>query len=337
VQDRQTGRPRESRPWVYAVSERVGECAWTAGALFLLVLRAGICQPSAEPLQTAQSLLAAGKFPDAEAVLRRYLKDEPSSAEAHYLLGDVLFREKRAVESLGEFTAGAKFKSPQAGEFRTIASDYVLLGDFADADKWFSQVTVQTPNDAEAWYLLGRTKYNENRFTEAMASFEHVLALRPKDVQAEDNLGLSQRGLGHDDQARTAFQNAIDWQDDAPTDAQPYLNLGILLTDQGDPAAAIQQLSKAAALAPQNPKIHEELGRALEARGDLEAAQAQLEMAVGLAPTAAALHFKLGQDYRRRGLSERARQEFATCAKLNGGHSSTEVPNPFSPARPAKP
>ncbi len=317
------------------MSRRVPLCFLTACAL--LFPGAGTSQSEAELLKTAQSLLAAGKFPEAEMTLRRYLKDDPSSAEAHYLLGDVLFREKRAVESLGEFTAGSKFKPPGAGELRTIASDYVLLGDFADADEWFSQVTVETPNDPEAWYLLGRTKYNENRFAEAVASFEHVLALRPKDVRAEDNLGLSQQGLGHTEQAKAAFQTAIDWQGDVPTDAQPYLNLGILLTNQGDAAAAIPQLTKAAALAPQNPKIHEELGRALQAKGDMEAAQSQLETAVKLAPNAASLHFKLGQIYRHRGLNERAQQEFAICAKLNGAQSSTEVPNPFTPIAPTKP
>lgn len=316
--------------------KRISICRLSACALLLLIVRAGICQTPAEPLQAAQSLLAAGKLPEAEAVLRRHLKDDPSSAEAHYLLGDVLFRQKRALESLAELTAGSKFKPPGAGELRTVAADYVLLGDFADADKWFSEVTAEAPSDAEAWYLLGRTKYNENRFAEAVASFQRVLALRGKDVQAEDNLGLSQQGLGHTDQAKTAFETAIAWQGDAPADAQPYLNLGILLTDQGDPASAIQQLTKAAALAPENPKIHEELGRALQAKGGMEAAQAQLEAAVRLAPNAAALHFKLGQIYRHRGLSERAQQEFAICAKLNGAHSSTEVPNPFSPALPAK-
>ena len=118
------------------MSRRVPLCFLTACAL--LFPGAGIGQSDAESLKIAQSLLAAGKFPEAEATLRRYLKDDPSSAEAHYLLGDVLFREKRAVESLAEFTAGSKFKPPGAGELRTIASDYVLLGDFADADKWFT-------------------------------------------------------------------------------------------------------------------------------------------------------------------------------------------------------
>jgi Flp pilus assembly protein TadD len=304
--------------------------------LLLLTSQIGVCQSPADPLQQARFMLAVGKVSEAETILQSYLGSDPSSAEAHYLLGDALFREQKARESLAEFTAGARFKHPGANELRTVASDYVLLGDFADADKWFSEVTAESPNDAEAWYLLGRTKYNENRFAEAITSFEHVLALRSKDVQAEDNLGLSQQGLGHTEQAKAAFQTAIDWQRDKPTDAQPYLNLGTLLTDQGDLSGAIQQLSKAAALAPGNPKVHEELGRALQAKGDMEEAQSQLEMAVKLAPNAAALHFKLGQIYHHRGLNDRAQEQFAICAKLNGGHSSTEVPNPFSPAAPKK-
>ena len=319
------------------MSKRASIYRISACALLLLSPRAAIGQSPADPLQTAESLLTSGNFPQAEILLRRYLKDNPSSAEAHYLLGDALFHQKRAVESLSEFTAGSKFKPPSVDDFRTIASDYVLLGDFTDADKWFSKVTAEAPGDPDAWYLLGRTKYNENRFAEAVACFQHVLALRPKDVQAEDNLGLAQQGLGHIDQAKIAYQTAIDWQGETPSDAQPFLNLGILLTDQGAAAAAVQQLTKAAALAPKNPKIHEELGRALQAEGDMEAAQAQLETAVRLAPNAAALHFKLGQLYRHRGLNDRAQQEFAICAKLNGAHSSTEVPNPFAPARPVKP
>lgn len=296
----------------------------------------GFSQSSAKPLEEARSLIAARDLHQSEVMVRSYLKDNPSSAEAHFLLGDILFREQRARESLAEFTAGAQLQNPGPNELRTVASDYVLLEDFADADKWFSEVTAERPNDPEIWYLLGRTKYNENRFTEAISSFEHVLALRPRDVQAEDNLGLSHQGLGHADQAKAAFQKAIEWQGSAPVDAQPCLNLGILLTDQGHFAEATEYLIQAAALAPENPRIHEELSRALQAQGNLEQAQTQLEAAVKLAPNAAGLHFKLGQIYRRRGLNERAQQEFAICERLNGTHSSTEVPNPYSPAGPER-
>lgn len=303
-------------------------------AVLLAGCHPGICQAPASQLDQARALMEERKLPQAETVARSYLSQNPSSADAHFLLGDLLFLENKPQESLAEFTAGAKYRRPEAKQLRTVASDYVLLGDFADADKWFTEVTAETPEDAEAWYLLGRTKYNENRFEEAIASFQHVLALRPKDVQAEDNLGLSHRGLGHTDQAKTAFQTAIEWQKDAPHDAQPFLNLGILLADQGDAAAGTQQLRTAAQIAPQNPKIHEQLGRALQESGDLSGAQAQLEAATRLAPNAAALHFRLGQIYHQRGMNDRAKQEFAICARLNGAHSSVEVPNPFSPGLP---
>lgn len=303
----------------------------TVFAAILLVVSTGVCQPPASPLDQARAWMGQGKLAQAETAARQYLAQNPSSADGHFLLGEVLFLEKKPRESLAEFTTGAKYRRPGATELRTVASDYVLLGDFADADKWFTEVTRERPNDPEVWYLLGRTKYNENRFEEAIASFGRVLTLRPGDVQAEDNLGLSQQGLGHTDQAKAAFQTAIDWQRDARTDAQPFLNLGMLLTDHGDAVAGAQQLEDAVKIAPENPKAHEQLGRALQAKGDLEGAQAQLEAATRLAPNAAALHFRLGQIYHQRGLKERAQQEFAICTRLNGAHSSTEVPNPFSP------
>ena len=104
-------------------------------------------------------------------LIRVYLKTNPSSADAHFLLGYVLFREQKAKESLAEFTAGAKFRRPHPDELKVVASDYVILGDFGDADKWFSEVVAEDPNDADANYLLGRTKFNENDFPAAISSF----------------------------------------------------------------------------------------------------------------------------------------------------------------------
>ena len=164
-------------------------------------------------------------------------------------------------DSLAEFTAGAAIQRPKADELRTVASDYVLMGDYADADHWFSEVTAEAPNDAETWYLLGRTKYNEGRYEEGIASFKHTLALRPKDVEAENNLGLCLRELSQLKEAKAAFETAIEWQGQTPTDAQPFLNLGTMVADSGDPENAIRYLTRAAALSPENPiRSQEELG-----------------------------------------------------------------------------
>src|SRR5208282_2726413 len=215
-----------------------------------------------------------------------------------------------------------------------VGSDYVMLGDYVDADKWFSAVTQERPNDAEAWYLLGRTKYSESDFRQAILCFERALALRPRYVEAENNLGLSWRDLNEIEKAKAAFQTAIEWQGDHLADPQPFLNLGALLANASDFKEALPYLTRALELSPGNPKIHEELAHVYEATDDLKQAQRELEQAVELSPKASGLHFKLGRVYRREGLQDQAKREFELCEKLNGTQPSVETPNPPSRAVP---
>lgn len=296
--------------------------------LLLCGCKAALSQEPSDALAQPRALLAQGQLAKSEESLRSYLKVHPGFAEAHFLLGYVLFREEKPVESLAEFTAGARVRRPKADELKAVASDYVLLRDYADADKWFTEVTVESPGDADAWYLLGRTKYNENGFADAVSSFEHALALRPKYIEAENNLGLSWKELNKPENARAAFQAAIDWQGAVPTDPQPFLNLGTLLADENNYDKSIPYLLKAASLSPGNPRIHEELGLVYESQKNLPQAQAELEKATALAPNISGLHFKLGQIYRHEGLRDRAQQEFDLCEKLNSTHSSSNTPNP---------
>ena len=298
--------------------------------LLIICTGSGDCQQPTDLLGQARSLLSSGKLSDSEASLRSYLITDPSSAEAHFLLGYVLFREQKPKDSLAEFTAGAKFRRPHADEFRIVASDYIALSDFGDADKWFSAVVAEKPDDADAWYLLGRTKFNENNFAEAIPCFERALALRPRNVEAENNLGLAWQAINDLEKAQTAFQAAIEWEGNSPTDAQPFLNLGTLLADQNRFDNAIPHLAKAAQLSPDNPRIHEVLGQVYTAQHDLPKAQNELERAIELAPNTSALHFKLGQIYRKEGLSDRAQSEFDICTRLSGTNSSNKTPNPLS-------
>jgi Flp pilus assembly protein TadD len=313
---------------------RTDRCIGAAGAVVataILFAASAYCRQPANDLADVRALLTEGRTATAEAALRTYLQANPKSADAHFLLGFALFRDKKAAASLAEYTAGAAIRRPGADELKTVASDYVLLGDFGDADKWFTEVTTESASDADAWYLLGRTKYNENRFTEAVTAFERALSLHPKYVEAENNLGLTLQEQNKADEAKAAFKQAIEWQGDHPADPQPFLNLGTLLANESDFTEAIPLLAKAAALSPENPKVHEALGQVYESQKELPKAQAELERAVALAPETSGLHFKLGQIYRHEGLSEKAQHEFAVCEKLNSTHSSANTPNTAAP------
>jgi tetratricopeptide (TPR) repeat protein len=306
---------------------RFGAAFWFFAAFLSLSARS---QSPADPLAPARTLLDQGKLAESEAAVRHYVAGNPDSAEGHFLLGYVLFREQKARESLAEFTAGAKFRRPRPDELKIVASDYVLLGDFVDADKWFSEIVAETPDDANANYLLGRTRFNENDYRGAIASFERTLVLHPKYVEAENNIGLAWRELNNVVEARGAFETAIEWQGATPVDAQPFLNLAKLYADQHNPDQAIRYLNKAVNLAPANPTIHEELSHVYAAQQNLSKAQAELETAIALSPNISSLHYQLGQIYRKQGLTERAQKEFDLTAKLSGSHSSEKTPNPLS-------
>lgn len=293
-----------------------------------------LAMPADDSLTQARSLLRAGDLAKANTILTSFLAQHINSAEAHFLLGYTLFLQQKPAQSLEQYTAGARNQQPSPDDLKIVSFDYVLLGDYTDADKWLSMVVSETPQDAHAWYLLGRAKYNENRFADAIDCFTHALRLNPHDVKSENNLGLSYQGLNRIEDARKAYTTAVQWQQDAPAKSgQPYLNLGVLLTEQGHPEQALPYLQQAATLEPANPKIHEQLGRAYQTLQMLPQAEKELKEAVGLAPNVSALHFRLGQIYQHLGLKQEAQNEFAVCAKLNSTHSSIDTPNPAQPER----
>jgi Flp pilus assembly protein TadD len=328
-------------------------------------------------LAEARSLADKGMASEAEHRVRQYLAVHPDSADAHFLLGYILFREiqeqaatsenapasdsaptavsgsasrytpaaadpadkalaseansrnTKSKASLAEFTEGAKYRTPSAFDLKIVAFDYVLLDDYMDADKWLTKMLEWTPSDAEGWYYLGRTKYNENRFDEAVHAFQQLLKLDPNNVKAEDNLGLAFSGLGRVDDAAGAYENAIAWQKNAATkNPGPYIDMGSLLLDQNRSTEAISYLKQAIEISPRDFKAHELLGKAYSRLDQLPEAQNELEQAIALAPENPNLPCMLGPLYRKQGLMDKAKVQLDRCAAMNSAHSLPETPRP---------
>jgi Flp pilus assembly protein TadD len=300
----------------------------------------------------ARSLTDAGKANDGEREIRQYLSAHPQSAEGHFLLGYILFREiqqdartdagctensasscdsnmreVKAKASLAEYTEGAKYSRPSASDLKIVALDYILLADYPDAEKWLTIMLEWAPNDAEGWYLLGRTKYNENQFESAVHAFEQSLKLDPKNLKTEDNLGLCYAALGRSEQAAAAYRDAISWEAESSSkNPGPFIDLADLLLDLSKPAEAIPYLQQAVEISARDFKAHELLGKAYIRLERPRDAQLELEKAVELAPQAANLHCMLVTAYRKQALLDKAKMEVDRCAALSGTHSSSETP-----------
>jgi tetratricopeptide (TPR) repeat protein len=308
-------------------------------------------------LAEAKSLMEKGLVYDAERAARHHLESHADSAEGHFLLGYILFREiqagaagetmsegvktldvrpadpktrdEKARESLAEFTAGAQYHDPNAFDLKIVALDYVLLGDYVDADKWLTRSVAWNPQDTDAWYYLGRARYNENKFSDAISAFQQCLKLSPRSVRAEDNLGLALAGLGSNEEATAAYKQAMDWQSQSSfKNPGPYIDLGSLLLDENRPEEAATYLLQAIEIAPRESRAHELLGKAYTRMEQLPKAQSELERATELAPQNANLHCMLAPVYRKQGIADKAKAEFDRCAALSGSHSTPETPRP---------
>lgn len=318
-------------------------------------------------LSDAKTLFRQSKFAEADRSVRQYLDTHPTSADGHFLLGHILFREiqaeaildrqlalqgqgptggamaptpnssetslpkdreEKAKASLEEFTAGAKYRDPSAADLKIVAFDYIVLGDYSDADKWLTKMLVEwAPNDSDGWYNLGRIKYNENRFAEAISAFQQCLKLDLMNVKAEDNLGLSFAGLGHNEEAAAAYQKAIAWQEQSlAKNPRPYIDLGSLLIDENRAKDAVPLLLRASEIDPRDSKTHELLGKAYTRLEEFPKAQVELEKAVELSPQTPNLHCMLAPVYRKQGLAEKAKAEYDRCAALTGSRSTPQTP-----------
>jgi len=289
-------------------------------------------------LATARELLEKSDLAAAEAAASKYIVEHTNSPDGHFLLGLIFFRQAQsqarastnnlapgdvpstAIDaqtrdtkiraSLAAFTEGAKFGRPSAFDLKIVSLDYVLLGDYASADKWLTLALQWDANDAEGWYYLGRAKYNENRFEEAIHAFQKCLEIRPHYILAGDGLGLSYAGLNRTADAISSLQNAISWQENADSKTpEPLIDLGDLFNQQARFDEALPVLQKAVAIAPRNIRAHETLGKTFLNLNRLPEAQHELEAAISADPNQAPLHYLLGQIYRKQGQLEKAKSE----------------------------
>jgi tetratricopeptide (TPR) repeat protein len=271
----------------------------------------------------AKALIHLNRFEEAETCLREYLKREPASADATYLLAYTLFRRNSPKESLDVYTRAARLQRPRADDFKVVGLDYVLLGDYTDAEKWLQRSVVERPDDAEAIYYLGRAYYVENSFDRAISEFNQCLQIDPLHVKAENNLGLAYDAKNRPALAEAAYRKAIDIEArTGQKNAEPYVNLADVLSHSGRNDEALPLLERAEQIGGESGKVAEIRGRVFYAQDRLQDAEAELRTAVAAQPENGSLHFLLGRVLKREGRTADAEAEFRQTQALIDKRSS---------------
>jgi len=293
----------------------------------------------AQPNQTEARLYLAkcsinlGRYDEAGRELEAYLALHPQSDDAAYLIAYVRFRQDKPADSLHLYTAAARLKPPGADDLKIVALDYVLLNDYDDASRYLEMALRMDPDNLEARYHLGRVRYQQNRFDEAIAAFNEVLKHDPTSARAQDNLGLCLEAENKVEPAIAAYRKAIALDEVSGVhNAEPYLDLGILLVKSGTPEEGVTLLEKAVGIDPKSAKAHYQLAKAYFDLEKLAEAEHEAQRAVALDANNSSAHYLLGRIYHRVGRSDLEAKEFQITQRLlatshhTGGMATGTVP-----------
>lgn len=154
-------------------------------------------------------------------------------------------------------------------------------GDLAGALADYEQVLRRNPDQPDALWLKGTVHIQSGEPALAVDPLEKALTHRPQDAAIWNNLGVALQGAGHTERAKVAFRRAVGL-DRGQVSAR--VNLARFTMDDGDPAAALQELDHALEVQPFHPDAHHIRALALRALGRPEEALDAFDQALEQAP-----------------------------------------------------
>jgi Flp pilus assembly protein TadD len=152
-----------------------------------------------------------------------------------------------------------------------------------------------------------------NNFEAAITPLQKFIAEKPEIAFAHFQLGYAYTALKRSDEARAEYERAIQLDGKMP---EAYLNLGILLLDKQEYAAAVTPLSKAVELLPAQSRPRSLLAVAQDRSGDQEGAARSFEGVLHLDPNDPTANHYLGDVALRRGKLAEAETRFRHALEI---------------------
>jgi len=189
---------------------------------------------------------------DGSIEIERAVAFNPDSAMVESLYGLYLERQKQPLQALAAIQKAAALEPENPGWQMALGEAYEQAGDLVTALQYYQSATELSPNEATFWRALAEFSLRNNLDLAGtgLPAARRLVELANKDWQSDDIAG--QMLLETDDLvgAEVVLKKAVTL---APTQAAPFLHLGLLYMETGDRAAALSNLNQAKALDPDGP------------------------------------------------------------------------------------
>ena len=201
---------------------------------------------------------------------------------------------------------------------------YVTMGrneDYRTLVSIWSDVVAKRPNNARAHNNLGTAFHLVGQLEPARIHYAEAVRIKPKDAPAQTNLGVVLVKQGKLEEGLAHFSEALAAPADPAKHANARKQLGWALARNGRLEEAIASYEEALRLTPNDADMHTSLADALRRRGRLEEAAAYYSQSLRLRPNQAGTHFSLGQTLALQGKIEDAARHFEAAVRLEPNHA----------------
>jgi Flp pilus assembly protein TadD len=208
----------------------------------------------------AMALVLADRKPEADAVMRDLVRQQPGDPEMHLILGIVLQRQNRRGEAEAAFRKALFLQPTLSGAHNNLAVILHSQKKFEEAEAAFRKAIALQPSSSMTYCNLGTVLLDQKKFEEAEAAFRKAIALQPDLATTYYDLGVVLCSRNKFEEAEAAFRKAIALQ---PDDAAAHINLGLLLGQQARFEEAVTGLKKARGLLDDGSPRRQQVEQAL--------------------------------------------------------------------------
>ena len=191
--------------------------------------------------------------------------------------------------------------------------------DYRDPVTMWTAVVAQRPQNARAHDNLGRFLQEQGKLAEAERHCRTAVDLKPAAAVAHNTLGLCLTRQGKVVEAEQQYRLALRLQ---PGLAAARNNLGVLLAQQGQLPEAGEQFQLALQSNPGYADASFNLGLCLLQQGKLKEGVGRLQVALQLQPEHAGAHYNLGRVLAREGRCSEALPHFRAAVRLQPRHAA---------------
>ena len=221
--------------------------------------------------------LAAGKPEEALKETKALQKTRPKDAIGFAMEGELLENQKKFAEAAGAYAEALKRQPiPELAVRQIQLLEVAGLNSEARAveAKWLKEY----PNDPTVRFYVATTALQKNDLRAAVEAYKDILRKKPDHFATLNNLAWALSEL-KDSAALNYAEKAYAI---APANASVLDTYGWILSNTGNPSRAVELLTKATTIAPQDVDARLHLAKALIKSGDKAAAKKELEVAVKL-------------------------------------------------------